>query len=382
MKCSLTIHHYDLPLARPYIWSQGIHYHKWSILVEAEIGESRGYGEIAYNPAWERLERKDFERISGGIKRWANRYFDHLMDAAFAGDMGVVGGLLDHLTALDIRIRCGVSSAIFQGLAKFHGTSIHAMLSNQQRNEIPINCLIAFQQGEGFDKACLRLVEQIRRHTNRGITTVKCKGTADVMFDIRLLSVLKAEFPVCTFRVDPNGAWTIEEVIRNSEQLHGLSLEYIEEPFSDTGAYSVLKESRIALPIAFDHWGTDETDLVKAIERYTPVAVILKCQTLGGPDRAAGIVKIAEKLGVNVVITGSLETLVGLSVAAEVAACSRHVSAAGILLWEYFVPNSHLAPQVRGGMVGLPLVAGNPELPEAWLSRGVTIRIKEPEMII
>jgi L-alanine-DL-glutamate epimerase-like enolase superfamily enzyme len=379
---SLALHHYDIPLARPYVWSQGVHYQKWSIIVEAEIGESFGFGEIAYAPSWERLDRKDFERISGAVKRWCDSYYDALMDSVLAVDMVRVATMLDHLEAIDSRVRCGVSSAIFQALGQFHGTSIHELFSEQHRHEIPINCLIAFREGEDFDQACLRLVQQIRRYTGHGLTAVKCKGTAEVAYDIGLMRVLKAEYPECSFRLDPNGAWTLGEVLRNSDQLNELSLEYIEEPFSDRGAYEALKESNIAIPIAFDHWGSNEQDLARVIDRYNPAAVVIKCQSVGGPDRGARLVQFAEQAGIKAVVTGSLETLVGLSIAAEVAACSSQISAAGILLWEYFVPNSHPAPQIRGGMVPLPLVTSPPELPEAWLSRGLTIQRKELEMII
>lgn len=382
MSFSLSLHHYDIPLARPYIWSKGVHYQKWSIIVEAEIGDCQGYGEIACDPVWERLERKEFERIAGGVKRWCDDYYDTLMDAALAVDLGRVGALLDHLLAVDVRVRCGISSAIFQALAQFHGKSIHELLSNQRRTEVPINCLVAFEEGEDFDKACLRLVQQIRRYAGHGITTVKCKATADVVYDISLLKVLKGTYPECSFRVDPNGAWTPVEVLRNNDQLHDLSLEYIEEPFSDPGDYDVLMESNSTLPIAFDHWGSNEHDLVKVIERYAPAAVVIKCQAVGGPDKGAHMVQVTENMGSKAVVTGSLETLVGLSVAAEVAACSSRISAAGILLWEYFMPNSQPAPQIRGGMAPLPLVTSPPELPEVWFSRGLMIKRKELEMII
>jgi L-alanine-DL-glutamate epimerase-like enolase superfamily enzyme len=379
---SLALHHYDIPLARPYIWSQGVHYQKWSIIVEAEIGECQGFGEIAYPPAWERLDRRDFEKIASAVKRWCDQYYDALMDSLLAVDMVRVGSMLDHLQAIDIRVRCGVSSAIFQALGQFHGTSIHELFSEQHRTEIPVNCLISFQEGEDFDKSCLGLVQQIRRYSGLGITTVKCKGTADVSRDIRLMKVLKAEYPECSFRLDPNGAWAVGEVLRNSDQLHELSLEYIEEPFSDRGAYDALQASTTGLPIAFDHWGFSEQDLVKVIEKYRPAAVVIKCQAVGGPDKGARLVQVTEQMGVKAVVTGSLETLVGLSIAAEVAACSSQVSAAGILLWEYFTPNSHPAPQIRGGVVPLPLVTSPPELPDGWLARGLTIQRTEVEMII
>ena len=381
MSFSLTLHHYDITLARPYVWAKGVHYQKWSILVKAEISECLGFGEIAYAPDWERLSRKDFERIAGAVKHWCDEYYDPLVDSLLAVDMIRVGNMLDQLSVIDLRIRCGVASAIFQALAQFHATSIHQLFSDHYRTEIPINALVSFQQGEGFDRACLRIIQHIRGYTGYGIATIKCKGTPDVTSDIQLMKVLKAEYPDCAFRLDPNGAWSLSDVLRMSDCLHDLSLEYIEEPFSDPIAYNALQDSKSELPIAFDHWGGNNFDLAQVIERYKPVAIVLKCQAVGGPDKAAELIRLAETLGTRVVVTGSLESLVGLTVAAEVAACCTNLSAAGILLWEYFTPNSHPVPQIRNGLVQLPLVKSDPELPESWLRRGLTIKRKEVEII-
>jgi L-alanine-DL-glutamate epimerase-like enolase superfamily enzyme len=296
-----------------------------------------------------------------------------LFQAVLASDLSSVSVLLDQLLAVDYRVRCGVSSALFQALAQIQGKSIHELLSSQKRKEIPINCLISLRGGEAVDSACFRLTQEIERYTVLGITTVKCKGTADVSYDVGILKLLTAAYPECSFRLDPNGEWTPSEVVQHSDLLSELSLEYIEEPFSDPFAYKMLKENGVRIPIAFDHWGVTEADLAKAVERYTPVAVVIKCQVVGGPDKGACMVHIAENMGLKAVVTGSLETLVGLAVAAEVAACCSQLSASGILLWEYFNPNSHLAPPILGGMVPLPLVKSSPELPHRWLVGSVTI---------
>lgn len=373
MSFSLVLHHYDIPLARPYIWSKGIHHRKWSIIVEVQVAEGYGFGEIAYDPAWEQLDEGDFEKISAGVRQWYGSYSDVLLKGVLAGDMVSVSALLDHLEGVGGRVRCGVSSAVIQALANLHRTSMHRLLSAQQRTEIPINCLVSLREGEDVNSAGVRLVQEIESYTRYGVSTVKCKGTAEVSYDISVLRVLTAAFPKCSFRLDPNGGWSAEEVIGNCDQLNDLCLEYVEEPFSNAFDYNALLENGVRIPVAFDHWGAEEHDLVKLVERYTPVAVVIKCQAVGGPDKGASIAQLAERMGIRAVVTGSLETLVGLSVAAEVAACTTDISAAGIVLWDYFRPNSHPVPLICGGMVPLPLVKNNPDFPDSWLVRSSRI---------
>ena len=113
-------------------------------------------------------------------------------------------------------------------------------------------------------------------------------------------------------RLDVNGGWSSEEALANILAYHrrfGDVFEYIEQPCKTLPELAEVK-SRTAIPVAVDesirkHLSAD----FQGFSRYADVA-ILKWQPLGGFEAAH---KIAEEIGLPVVISSALETGIGIS---------------------------------------------------------------------
>ena len=110
-------------------------------------------------------------------------------------------------------------------------------------------------------------------------------------------------------RIDANGGWEIERAKTALRRLSAYGLEYVEQPCATLEDLRELRD-HTDVPIAIDEnlRRADEPGKVR-VREYADIAII-KAAPLGGV--AAGL-RLAESLDVPVVVSGSLDTSVGLS---------------------------------------------------------------------
>jgi len=112
-------------------------------------------------------------------------------------------------------------------------------------------------------------------------------------------------------RVDANGAWDATAAMRKLRELAPLGIELCEQPTADLRG---LEASPV--PVAADEMMA--TDLEGALKRAR--IVVLKPMLLGGLRSALRIARRAHELGLRIVVTTSLESVVGRAGAAHLAA--------------------------------------------------------------
>ena len=134
----------------------------------------------------------------------------------------------------------------------------------------------------------------------------------------RVEAVTDALGPGGAVRVDANGAWdvdTAEVAIRALDRAAG-ELEYVEQPCATVEELAAVRR-RVDVPIAADESirRSEDPYRVKAL-RAADVAV-LKVQPLGG---VRACLRIAEDIGLPVVVSSALETSVGIAAGVALAA--------------------------------------------------------------
>ncbi|MGD9956858.1 MAG: o-succinylbenzoate synthase, partial [Candidatus Nanopelagicales bacterium] len=122
-------------------------------------------------------------------------------------------------------------------------------------------------------------------------------------------------------RVDVNGAWTVQEAAERLDVLAdvALGLEYAEQPCATQLELAELR-TRTAVPIAVDEGvrlSDDLDDRALDLVRDAADVVILKAIPLGGVRRSHAL---AERVGRPVVVSGSLDSSVGLAAGLALAA--------------------------------------------------------------
>jgi O-succinylbenzoate synthase len=120
-------------------------------------------------------------------------------------------------------------------------------------------------------------------------------------------------------RVDANGAWNVDEAETAIHAFAPYDLEYVEQP---CGSVEELTEIRsrvkyMGIPIAADESVRKADDPLEVARAGAADILVIKAQPLGGIPAALSIVAAA---GLPVVISSALDTSVGLSMGAHLAA--------------------------------------------------------------
>lgn len=157
-----------------------------------------------------------------------------------------------------------------------------------------------------------------------------------------------------TIRIDVNGAWTPEHAIRMLRRLQAYGLEYVEQPCATLDDITAVRRA-VDVPIAADE-SIRRADEVTDLRGKVDVA-ILKAGPLGGVARS---LRIAEQVGIDVVVSGSLDSAVGLGPGIALAAALPE-RAAGLGTGALLAADVVDTPLVPGGGV-LPVVRAAPDL--------------------
>lgn len=120
-------------------------------------------------------------------------------------------------------------------------------------------------------------------------------------------------------RIDANGGWNVDEAERALHALAEFDLEYAEQPCETVDELAELRR-RVAdwdIPIAADESVRKAADPLAVTRAGAADLLVIKAQPLGGIARARAIVAEA---GLPVVVSSALDTSIGLSMGAMLAA--------------------------------------------------------------
>jgi o-succinylbenzoate synthase len=155
-----------------------------------------------------------------------------------------------------------------------------------------------------------------------GFSTFKFKSSADIGVDIakaQLLSELvSASGHIPRIRMDANGRWDFSTAVRNLNRISAevSSLEYVEQPLENLSEYLALKDST-STPIALDESLRLSSEPDFELIHQVADVVVMKAIPLGGLARA---LEISKQLKMPIVVSGSLDTSIGLAAGLQLAA--------------------------------------------------------------
>ncbi|WP_154792853.1 o-succinylbenzoate synthase [Occultella kanbiaonis] len=181
------------------------------------------------------------------------------------------------------------------------------------RTHIPVNVTVP---AVGPDRAAAIVA------ASGGCTTAKVKvaepGQSVADEQARLEAVRGALGPGGRIRIDANAAWDLDTALDRLAVLDRAAggLEYAEQPCADVADLATLRR-RGSVPIAADESIRRAEDPMAVVRAEAADVVVLKVQPLGGV-RAA--LRIAEEVGLPVVVSSALETSVGIAAGLALAA--------------------------------------------------------------
>lgn len=199
---------------------------------------------------------------------------------------------------------------------------------------------------------------QIVRAVNAGMRVLKLKaGVAGVQEEIFRLKQIAAQLPEgVRLRIDANQAWTMDDALCFFQESEKLPIESLEEPLRnpDIKAWQSLAECT-RIPLAADE-SLLSTDLETLLESGGITRVILKPTLLGGLRRCMDLHEKAAAVGVECVVTTTLESAVGVWACIHLAAAVDHMqqTAHGLATSSWFSKNNGRPPEIENGEICLP----------------------------
>ena len=182
------------------------------------------------------------------------------------------------------------------------------------RDRIPVNATLPAVPSDAVEGILARYA---------GTRTVKVKVAEpgqQLSDDVARLKATRAFLgPEGRIRVDANGGWNVDEAEHAAHALAGFDLEYLEQPCATVEELIELR-GRLhdwQLPIAADESVRKAEDPLAVARAGAADLLVIKAQPLGGIHRALEIIAEA---GLPVVVSSALETSVGISMGAALAA--------------------------------------------------------------
>jgi O-succinylbenzoate synthase len=227
---------------------------------------------------------------------------------------------------------------------------------------------------------------------SRGCRTAKVKvaepGQAPGEDEARLEAVRDALGGDGLIRIDANGGWSAADAITRIPVLDRAAggLEYVEQPSPSVEDLALVRR-RVGVPIAADESIRRAEDPYRVRDLEAADIAVLKVQPLGG---VRACLRIAEDIGLPVVVSSALETSVGIAAGVALAAALPELQhacgLATVQLLSHDVVRSSLLP-VDGALHVGPFavdpeataaVAAGEDRAAAWYARLAAVRALEP----
>jgi len=183
----------------------------------------------------------------------------------------------------------------------------------QVRDRVPVNCTVP---AIGPEQAAAVVL------ASAGCRTAKVKvaepgqpESADVE---RVAAVRDALGPGGRIRVDVNGRWDVDTAVRRTRELDRAAggLEYVEQPCATVEELAAVRR-QVGVPVAADESIRRAEDPLRVARLGAADVAVLKVQPVGG---VVTCLRVAEDIGLPVVVSSALETSVGIAAGLALAA--------------------------------------------------------------
>ena len=331
----MNVEPFSLSLSRPLSTARGRITEREGFLVRVDHDGETGYGEATPLPGWtESLAecRAALEAVD-----------DDAPALALAGMDGTPAA------------RHGLELALLDAAARARGVPLYRHLGAERRVErVPVNATV----GDGPPGETAR---EAREAVGLGYPAVKVKvGSRSLEADLDRLAAVREACPGVELRADVNGAWGRETAREAIPGLARVDVAYVEQPLaaSDLAGHADLRAEGV--PVALDE-SLAEASVDEALAAGAADVLVLKPMALGGPGRARRAALRARKVGVEPVVTTTIDGSLARAAAVHVAASIPGVRPCGLATASWLASDlgdEDPAP-VEDGTVRIPEGAGN-----------------------
>jgi o-succinylbenzoate synthase len=254
----------------------------------------------------------------------------------------------DGTTGSEILARCRVVDDLPQALAAVdlalwdragnrEGQPVADLLSDDPSGSVRVNATIP-----ATDRA--QAAAQAARAVGEGYSCVKVKvGVGD---DAGRVAAVRAAIGNDTeLRLDANGAWEVDEAVRNIESLAPAGLELVEEPVHGVEQLRAVRD-RVAVRVAMDETAGQPGSLTAKVAD----AVCLKVSRCGGISGLLAQAALVRATGADVYVSSTFDGPIGIAAAIHCAAALKPDGACGLGTLGLFADELTVLPVYEGAI--------------------------------
>ena len=245
-------------------------------------------------------------------------------------------------------LRHGFEQALLNLISRDMNLSLNEILNSSSKKIINVNAAIGFLSPE-------ESVSRAKELISKGFKTIKLKiGRGNFEEDYACIKAVRENIgKKINLRLDANGKWNLPNAISSLSQLEKFGIEYVEQPVNNINDFLLLSK-RTSIPLAADESIRTLKDAYDFITQKAISIIILKPMMLGGIIPILKIIEYAQENGVMVVITTSLDSVIGRSFAVLAASFVENEFAHGLGTAEIFEKDLFADPYpIKNGQINL-----------------------------
>lgn len=278
------------------------------------------------------MTRASLESIVGLVGRGCDSA--SLREAAFTGS---------ETFRITASAACALDTALLDLEARSRGVSVARLLGGDSTRPVSVCALLRSRTPE-------QLFRESRIAADRGYTTFKLKVGGDAIENdvAKLAAIRDAVGDAARIRLDANGAWEFADAVTALRRFSTHAIEFIEEPLRDPTPGALAKlVGETGVSVALDESIGTAAQLNKFLDQRCADFIVLKAARLGGPSRAVELARIIAAATLKLVVTDSLESAIGMSLAVHLASAVSGAAAAGLAGTRFFADAEELPAHFR-----------------------------------
>lgn len=240
-----------------------------------------------------------------------------------------------------------LETALCDCAAQSQGVSLMQYLGGPRQEGVLVNAALGTLRADSAQQAAIALTA--------GFRCAKIKvGIGRIEDELATLRAIQAategRLPL---RLDTNRAFHDADARRFLEGLAGLSIEAIEEPLTrPTPERLAALQARVPFAIAVDE-SLPELGLAPLIDAGAMRRLVIKPARIGGISATQTLARQAQAAGIEVILTSVVDSAVGVSAAAHLAAAISPQLAHGLATLEWLASDVAPEPPIRNGQLCL-----------------------------
>ena len=341
---------FALPFARPFVTATGTFTQRRGAVVALTQDGLTGQGEVSPLPGFsqETLEQA-LEQLPQAL--------EHVTRYALPPDMSTLRRLVDEMARLGwhASVRFAIEVALLDRLAQAQGVPLARLLNPAHATRVPVNATLSHPEPDACAQGAAERLDQ-----GFGAFKLKVGAGSPEQDAARARAVRRAIGPAAKLRLDANGAWTAPQAIELLSQLDDLNLDFVEQPVPPHDLEAMARvRAHVGAPIAADEGIRTRADLGAHIQAGACDVVVLKPALVGSLLQTQSMARAAQRAGLRVIVTTTLDAVVGRLAALHLCAALNLEDACGLATGSILARDLCLTKQLESIEAGhLPLPAG------------------------